>query len=588
MKNILFYSTIMTCLISACSGNDETPKVTTDYPFNVTVHASQEAYTDYPILITATIAKDFSHSSPDDLVYTVAFSSSGGGVLQKGGQTYQENETVPLHEGENSFNYIPTETGSQEIEFRYGNNYGNNVSKTLNINVQQPSFIFSLIGTDQQPYPGLAYEIGLFLENQNNPDGTGFSYSYTMVEGNATIEDNDGNDLLPNHFYNFSTTNVNHLKITPLQIGDISILFTLKSNDGQQLSKTLNWEVNSADFLFQLNNTAYTDIQMNNEYPINLYVEKSENQPEDTDFNFSYLIEQGTAQLKKENSLINENDMLALTPLENTPVSIIPFSAGELRIKFRVIDQFGTSKSQTLNWDVIDTSFSLNTSTNADDIYPEIPIPILVELTTSSTSPMTYTLKIGEVDSNGNWMEIPESTSINTGNYNNYTPYSFPENDTYGLRYVKVEATNNYNIEQSDILMMNLERLAPIVQGFQAKVCENGTPLQQCNPGDYGIIINDFNISYPPELNAGTDPVNQLDFEVTLAGDVASPTTTLYYTYSPNNGSPYFSFCIPQQNFPNFDTGNLTGNTISVRIRYNGSSWSEWKTENINIIPVCQ
>lgn len=443
MKNKLLLLLLTSFLFVACGDNDDDFAQDIVYNFSVAETFETSTFTNNPVIFNITIANLFSAPVPDDLSFKMTYTTSSTGLFSVGAVNYSQNQDIPLNVGTNFLSYLPQAVGTHVISARFENSRGQVVEKSYTIVATQPSFSFNLTNTNQSPFPGLEYSINQIITNNVSPTGTTFTGKVEIVEGSAEFR-KDGEIVFPNSSYTIDPNAENPILIKPLNTGSLRLIFKVTSSTGQENVRELTWGVNAPTFNFNLNNTTQNNIIVGEPRSIDLFVEPSQNYPANSEFVFKYTLTQGSATLSYGGSVIDQNINNPIATNANVPLSITPQSAGQLQILFTATDMWGTTRTRTLSWNVVNANFTFTATTSVNTTYPTVNIPFQVAISSQNQN-IAYTLKYGE-QVGGEWLGNPTTLPINTPNFQQTYNVPYANNDSYGIRNMVFELTSSFGV----------------------------------------------------------------------------------------------------------------------------------------------
>jgi len=309
MKNINFLSAFLlffSVLFSSCSDDGGLKQDSDyDYPFDYEISTSNQGVQGIAIPFFIEITETGTIPNPNQK-YTLSFATSGQGILiDPEGNLYNPNQSIDVqYNGVESFmmNYLPGSFGLQTVTYTLKNSAGREVSKTINYQIEEGTFVIAVDQQNKEDYQG--NEVTYILSISENISSSQPYQIYLQNVGQQVEMKINGQPVLENSLVNtdYLTDNVITFKYNASAIYNPTIV--VKNGDKIQM---LSVNLNILKYDLSLNGT----LKYNRFNPL---------------LNTTQLIDVNTSQLKKADIYESFILLSGASVVSNNPNQNISFS----------------------------------------------------------------------------------------------------------------------------------------------------------------------------------------------------------------------------------------------------------------------
>lgn len=310
MKNTKFLSTLFLLFIvffSSCSDdNGLTQDSDYDYPFDYEISTSNQGVQGIAIPFFIEITETGTIPNPNQK-YTLSFATSGQGILiDPLDKLYNPGQPIEVqYNGEASFmmNYLPGSFGLQTVTYTLKNSAGKEVSKTINYQIEEGTFVIAVDQQNKEDYQG--NEVTYNLSISENISSSQPYQIYLQNVGQQVEMKINGQPVLENSLVNTEhlTDNVITFKYNAAAIYNPTIV--VRNGDKTQM---LSVNLNILKYDLSLNGT----LKYNRYNPL---------------LNTTQLIDVNTSQLKKADVYESFLLLSGASVVSDNPNQNISFSA---------------------------------------------------------------------------------------------------------------------------------------------------------------------------------------------------------------------------------------------------------------------
>jgi len=310
MKNIKFLSTfflLFTVFFTSCSDDNGLKQDSDyDYPFDYEISTSNQGVQGIAIPFFIEISETGEILNPNQK-YTLSFAASGQGILiDPEDNLYNPGQLIEVqYNGIESFmmNYLPGSFGLQTVTYTLKNSAGRQVSKTINYQIEEGTFVIAVDEQNKEDYQG--NEVTYNLSISENISSSQPYQIYLQNVGQQVEMKINGQPVLENYFVNTESLNENVVSFKYNTAGIYNPTLVVKNGDKiQMLSVNLNVKNYDLNFNGALKYNRY-----------NPFINSSE------------LITVNSSQLKKADIyqsefFLNGSSVISENPNQNVSISI--------------------------------------------------------------------------------------------------------------------------------------------------------------------------------------------------------------------------------------------------------------------------
>ena len=348
---------------------------------------------------------------------------------------------IVLDKGATLKNFLPTSAGVHKITFTAKNTAGTEITKTIELNVSQPTFDLSAVPVNTTAIINEQIDINFHLSVLGDDLGSTYEMAYTS-SGLSNLDGHQQNTYFQIQKGNFS------LKYTALAIGKHDITIKARNQFGVEKTVTFTVNVSNYDFVF----TAVTGNPspvVNTATPINMDITAIGG---DSNMAYSLKYELLTGQGKLENYNVG-----IFQPINKGAFSMnfIPTTEGEVIMRLTAKNTAGSTHEQIIRFNVQVPDYTFTASSQSNKTTIGIPIGISYNL--NGTNQQTFEVMLetngdGQLGYNGNFYGEGVWVRVNSGSGN----FEFKPT-TAGQHQVTLKSRSNYGIEKTVSFNTNVE-----------------------------------------------------------------------------------------------------------------------------------
>ncbi len=420
-----------------------------NFPINFNVSADSEVFLNEPFDINFDV-------SPlgviQDFEYGIKYSLLGGTGSFENELDNAEVGFKPALQNSFSDTFTPEQPGVYEFEFTIKDNNDQLISENLSVVVKNNDFDFNAVPSNNRIIVGEEANIN-FNILPNRVDSR-ITYDFSFEFNGPIFELKDG--VFPIPVGADKTVNPGNLSfiLKPLEVGSSEIIFKIKDSNGNIHEDSINIEFINQEFSFSASFSNQILVNQINQFNYSL---TPNNLDSNLDYEFSYIIEEGTGFLQDRSNTLNQGDFIQVRPT-NFSFNYTPTSIGNHSIKYSIKDSNGFIKEFTQNFtaNAIDYDFSVSQTkrdiiVNADD---KITLNIDQEFSSDLVYKLNYTIVgVGNLFSrNGN--PIQNGSDLGDG----ITELFFKSNKS-GASEIAFTITDENGISKSSTVQYNISNI---------------------------------------------------------------------------------------------------------------------------------
>ncbi|AWX44793.1 hypothetical protein HME9304_01798 [Flagellimonas maritima] len=333
-----------------------------------------------------------------------------------------------------------TETGTVELTFILKNEQGVEISRNIEVDIQDSGLVFDAVPIAAQASIGeeLLFNANIVEDPEKSPP-----YILKFTTSSAGIISYNNVDYLPGESINIPNDEFSFYYIGSSE-GNHDITFTLENDLGAFGEDSEQITVEIPDFSYASNSLDnFKNITENG-----MVNHTITSQGGEQTFKIRYNVIEGDIVLKQGNQVRNQGILYDISS-GNSQWSLEPNAPGDIEIEFTVENNFGIQKTQTVNLTVLVPEFNITASSPNPILTVENDVDIDFDI--DGTNDLDYFITYSISPNNGAVLKynnnvLAQNTELNASQYS--FKFDFNEAAAYTITFT---VTSNYDTEKQAV-----------------------------------------------------------------------------------------------------------------------------------------
>ncbi|MEP5340211.1 MAG: hypothetical protein ABJL44_01100, partial [Algibacter sp.] len=358
--------------------------------------------------------------------YSMVFTSTGTGILNYNGNTYNQGQPITVSPGNFTAVYTGNSSGNHDITFIVTNNNTNPLSYDENVSIifNSLDFTLSTVG-DGSLFLNSAKDFYTILSQESNDNSITYKVRFTIINGSSGEGQikYSNNTSIPLGSYLDGVVDIGSTSFLfqGTSLGEVNLLVEVLDSDNRYKSSTITFNIDDVPFTFT---AAEEDGSIEIGESTNIFLNVTEATESFTQYEIKYqIVSSETGQIRNNGITINPNTYASIN-VGSTPWTFTGTEEGSISVLFTVRNKNTLSvKTETINIEVnqipSEFNFTAISSTNNAKVNECTDINInLIETIGNSSYSMVYTSsESGTLEYNGNTYTQGQPITIFPGNF---------------------------------------------------------------------------------------------------------------------------------------------------------------------------
>lgn len=298
----------------------------------------------------------------------------------------QPNTWMNIKEGDFSYIYKGLSVGTHKIKFSVMNNWNSIETKEVIIEVKPYTFNFSAVASSSNVYIQQPLNINFNISPNSGANYQEYQMKYEVVKGSGTLQNYE-----QGIFQNVSQGNF-QISFTPESIGEVSVKFTARNQNGYEVERIVTLDVKTPDFTFNAN-AEFSNVNIGTTNKI--FYSIVNNSSIDQKYQVKYEVLEGEGSIE---GLSGEWKDLNL---KEGSFLFTAKKSGQIQLKISVKNQFNVIKEQTITVKVNVPTFDFIATSSTTSANVNNPFDVVYTVTYPKEVNQTFRVKYEVVKGSG-------------------------------------------------------------------------------------------------------------------------------------------------------------------------------------------